>query len=149
LGRAGIFVITRSLGPRLGIERELRKYNPRAPIFYSSVQPESWIEGATGRTLDLRDPSVTSAAAFCGLANPGSFLASLSALGLRPVERIAFPDHTRYCKDVIAGLVDRHHALLTTQKDWINLGEGGPHGVFWLKIRTNIDDEESFLKTLA
>src|SRR5207237_9450259 len=96
LSRAHVFVITRSQGRRPGIERELRKYNTSAPIFYSSVRPEYWVEGATGRRLDLLDLAVRTAGAFCGLANPDSFWASLSSLGLRPAERIAFPDHHRY-----------------------------------------------------
>jgi len=149
LSRADIFVITRSLGPRPGVEREIRKRNGSAPIFYSRVRPEYWVEGATGQQLDLLDPSLSSAAAFCGLANPGSFWASLSSVGLRSPERIAFPDHTRYSRDVIAGLLNRYGALLTTEKDWINLGDGGPACVYWLKIRTEGDDEEGFLSAIG
>src|SRR5262249_23713854 len=58
LARADVFVITRSTGRRPGIERELRKRNSLAPIFYSSVVPEYWVEGATGRRLDLLDPGL-------------------------------------------------------------------------------------------
>ena len=149
LARADIFVITRSTGPRPGIERELRKRNSSAPIFYSSVLPEYWVEGATGRRLDLLDPGLNSAAAFCGLANPGSFWASLSSIGLRPAERIAFPDHTRYDREAVSRLLSRYGALLTTEKDWINLGDNGPRGVFWLKIRIAIDDEAAFLRAVT
>jgi tetraacyldisaccharide 4'-kinase len=148
LARASMFVITRSDGPRPGIERELRNWNASAPIFYSRVQPECWIEGATGRRLELCDPSLKSAAAFCGLANPGSFWASLAALGLRPLERIAFPDHTRYDRQVIAELLKKHRALLTTEKDWINLGEGAPAGIYMLKIGIEIDDESGYMSAI-
>jgi tetraacyldisaccharide 4'-kinase len=148
LSRADIFVITRSLGHRPGIERELRKYNRAAPIFYSSVRPEYWVEGATGRRLELNDPSVLHAAAFCGLANPGSFWTTLSALGLQPAERIAFPDHHRYDPAEIARLVARHGALLTTEKDWINLGASAPADVYWLKISVVVEDEDAFLRLI-
>jgi 3-deoxy-D-manno-octulosonic-acid transferase len=148
LSRADVFVITRCVGLRPGIERELRKRNESAPIFYSKVQPECWVEGATGRRLDLRAPELHSAAAFCGLANPGSFWSSLSSIGLRPADCIPFPDHTRYERDVILGLLHRHGALLTTEKDWINLGDRGPEKVYWLKIRVEIDNEEAFLQSL-
>jgi len=148
LSRARVFVITRSQGRKPGIERELRKYNTSAPIFYSSVRPDYWVEGATGGHLDLLDPAVTRAAAFCGLANPGSFWASLSSLGLRPAERIAFPDHHRHDRGEIARLLSRHGALLTTEKDWINLGDSAPAGVYWLKIGVTIDNEEAFLALL-
>ncbi len=149
LSRADIFVITRSVGKRPGIERELRKYNGPAPIFYSRVRAECWVEGATGRRLELGDPGLTSAVAFCGLANPVSFWSSLDAIGLKPADRIAFPDHTRYDRDIIAGLLARHGALVTTEKDWINLGRGAPAGVFWLKIRVEVDDEATFLRAVA
>ena len=148
LSRADIFVITHSQGPRPGIERELRQYNAAAPIFYSRVKPECWVEGATGQRLDLRDPSLATAAAFCGLANPGSFWASLSSIGLRPADRIAFPDHTRYDRDQIARLLGRYGSLVTTEKDWINLGSSAPPGICWLKIRTEIDRDESFLSAI-
>jgi tetraacyldisaccharide 4'-kinase len=145
LSRADIFVITRSEGPRPGIERELRKYNSSAPIFYSRVKPECWVEGATGQRLGLLDPRLTDSTAFCGLANPDSFWASLSSIGLRPVERIAFPDHTRYDSNTIARLLGRYGSLVTTEKDWINLGGNGPARIYWLKIRIEIDREEAFL----
>ncbi len=145
LVRADIFVITRSRGPRPGIERELRVRNPRAPIFHAAVVPLHWIEGATGRELDLDDSSLASAAAFCGLANPGSFWSSLSSIGFHAAERIAFPDHTRYDSDAIARLLQRHGALVTTEKDWINLGPQAPARIYWLKIRIELDQEKSFI----
>jgi 3-deoxy-D-manno-octulosonic-acid transferase len=145
LSRADVFVITRSQGPRPGIERELRKYNGTAPIFYSRVKPDCWVEGSTGQRLDLLHPSISRSAAFCGLANPGSFWASLSSIGLRPAGRIAFPDHTRYDRDTIARLLDRNGSLVTTEKDWINLGGNGPSHIYWLKINIEIDREENFL----
>ena len=145
LSRADIFVITRSQGPRPGIERELRKYNTTAPIFHSRVKPECWVEGATGQRLDLRDPSLADAAAFCGLANPGSFWASLASIGLRPADRIAFPDHPRYDEDMIAPLLNRYGSLVTTEKDWINLSSIVLQRIYWLKIRIEVDWEELFL----
>ena len=140
LSRADVFVITRSDGSRPGIERVLRKYNSRAEIFYSKVRAECWIEGATGRRVELRDPELKSAVAFCGLANPGSFWGSLAEIGLRVRERVAFPDHTRYDRATIAGLLAKHRVLATTEKDWINLGEDAPAGIYWLKIGVEVDD---------
>jgi len=64
---------------------------------------------------------------------------------LRPTQRIAFPDHTRYERDVVARLLDRYGSLVTTEKDWINLGSNAPTRVYWLKIRIEIDREEVFL----
>jgi tetraacyldisaccharide 4'-kinase len=149
LSRAGIFVITRSRAPSPQIERELRRHNATAPIFYSRVRPECWIEGATGARLEVGDPRFASAAAFCGLANPASFWTTLNDIGIKPIARIAFRDHTRYNADTIAALRNRHGVLLTTEKDWINLGASPPPGIYWLKIRMVVDNEEAFLRAIG
>jgi tetraacyldisaccharide 4'-kinase len=109
------------------------------------VKPECWVEGPTGQELDLRDPRLADAAAFCGLANPDSFWASLSSIGLRPADRISFPDHTRYDEATIARLLGRYGSLITTEKDWINLGGSGPARIYWLKIRIELDREDLFI----
>jgi tetraacyldisaccharide 4'-kinase len=148
LSRADIFVITRSRASSPQIERELRRYNAGAPIFYATVKPECWIEGATGQRLEVRDPRFTSAAAFCGLANPASFWTTLADIGVKPSARIAFPDHTRYSAATIADLRNRHGVLLTTEKDWINLGASPPAGIYWLKIRIEVYNEDAFLRAI-
>ena len=148
LARAGIFVITRSRAPAPQIEGRLRRYNPAAPIFYSRVEPECWIEGATGRRLELGDPFLSRAAAFCGLANPASFWTSLADANIQPAARIAFPDHTRYRPETVARLQARYGPLLTTEKDWINLGASAPAGVFWLRIRLRVENEQGFLASI-
>jgi tetraacyldisaccharide-1-P 4'-kinase len=38
--------------------------------------------------------------------------------------------------------------LVTTEKDWINLGGDGPEGVYWLKIRVEMEEEEEFLRLI-
>jgi tetraacyldisaccharide 4'-kinase len=139
LSRASAFVITRADGARPGIERALRERNARAPIFYARMVPTAWVEGATGRRLELLDAGLSRAAAFCGLANPGAFWASLAEVGIRPAARIAFPDHASYGAGEIAALVKRYGKLLTTGKDWVKLGAAA--GVYWLETRVEIDPE--------
>jgi tetraacyldisaccharide-1-P 4'-kinase len=74
----------------------------------------------------------------------------LSSIGLRPAERIAFPDHARYDGEAIRRLLDRYGALLTTEKDWINLRDGGAVSrIYWLKIWTEVDNEEAFLTAIG
>ncbi|HTM50930.1 MAG TPA: tetraacyldisaccharide 4'-kinase [Bryobacteraceae bacterium] len=146
LGRADVLVITRSGSRKPGIERELRTHNRNAPIFYSRVVPRAWVEGASGRRLELRDPCLARAAAFCGLANPRSFWTSLAETGVRPADRVAFPDHTRYDPRQIGMMLEKYGALLTTQKDWINLGGEAPAGIYWLDIGIEVENEEAFLR---
>ena len=63
---------------------------------------------------------------FCGLGSPDSFWRTIEAMGIHPVERLAFPDHHRYSArdmDKIAEMARRAGAgvLLTTEKDFANL----------------------------
>src|SRR6185295_12070909 len=50
LSRADVILITRSDDSDLGpaIERTVRRWNPRAPIFRARVEPEWWVEHRTG-----------------------------------------------------------------------------------------------------
>jgi tetraacyldisaccharide 4'-kinase len=67
-------------------------------------------------------------AAFCGIARPQQFFAGLEATGLQLAARTAFPDHHRYTSADVERLLAGARttaatALLTTQKDFVRLGE--------------------------
>jgi tetraacyldisaccharide 4'-kinase len=155
LSRADVFVITRSeYGPMLpAIEAELRRRNPRAPIFHSRVEPVSWIEIGTG--VEHTNPPFTRAGAFCGLGNPLSFWRTLRSLGIEPVEELEFADHHRYLPREMRNLADSFRqagadAMLTTEKDAVNLCDDcldliAPLRLYWLKIRPVLDRETQFL----
>jgi tetraacyldisaccharide 4'-kinase len=155
LRRADLFVITRSdYGPILpAIETDLRRHNPRAPIFHSRVAPVAWIDLETGR--EHQRPPFTRAGAFCGLGNPRSFWATLRSLGIEPVEQWEFSDHHRYRPRELRNLSHTFQlagadALLTTEKDAANLcddctGLVAPLRLYWLKIRATLDREAQFL----
>jgi tetraacyldisaccharide 4'-kinase len=98
LARADAIVITRSEASDLGlaIEREVRRWNPRAPIYPARVEPQWWVEHRTGRKIPLEEMKLERAAAFCGLGNPQSFYRTLEALGVRYVDCFEFEDHHRY-----------------------------------------------------
>jgi 3-deoxy-D-manno-octulosonic-acid transferase len=146
LARAGIFVITRSdCGRALdAIEKRLREYNARASIFRASVIPEYWVEHASGRRVPLEQLASTRVGAFCGLGNPQSFWSTLENLGIKPVDRIAFPDHHRYGPDEMRAMAKRFAAAVTTEKDAINLPESAGLSIYWLKIRCQVEREAEF-----
>ena len=155
LCRADIFVITRSdSGPMLkAIEADLRRHNPRAPIFHSRVAPVNWIDLESQR--EYARPSFTRAGAFCGLGNPRSFWSTLRTLDIQPVEELEFDDHHRYRPRELRNLAHTVQmagadALLTTEKDATNLCDDctqliAPLRLYWLKIRAQIDREAQFL----
>jgi tetraacyldisaccharide 4'-kinase len=158
LSRASAFVITRTEcnRPIKGIEHRLRECNPKAPIFRSRVVPEVWVNLTTGETYPPDSIPYKKILAFCGLGNPISFWRTLDGLGLHPEETLEFGDHHRYSAQEIRrmGLLVRARrldALLTTQKDVVNLVESteaivAPAQILWLKIGLKIDDEAAFLK---
>jgi hypothetical protein len=50
---------------------------------------------------------------------------------------------------VVESLLTRGGPLLTTEKDWINLGASAPAGIYWLKIKVELDNEPGFLNAIA
>ncbi len=157
LRRAGLIVIARSSGED-GLAAQIRKHNSKAPIFRSRVIPQAWVDAATGQTWAPRELPFSRVAAFCGLGNPASFWQSLRSLGLDPVFRATFRDHHLYRAEELRRLAQRAvqsgaQALLTTEKDLMNLPEDWPRSVAplrlcWLKITVEIDDAEEFLRTV-
>jgi 3-deoxy-D-manno-octulosonic-acid transferase len=147
LARADIFVITRSdCGRALdAIERRLRQYNARAPIFRASVIPEYWVEHGSGRRVPLEGFASVGVGAFCGLGNPQSFWNTLESLGIQPVDRIVFADHHRYRPEEIRAMDERFTAPVTTEKDAINLPESAGLAIYWLKIRCQVEREAEFM----
>jgi tetraacyldisaccharide 4'-kinase len=160
LSRATAFVIMRAAPDReyVGIVRQLNSLNPRAPIFRARLEHRYWVNYRTRQ----RHHSLPGAiAAFCGLANPASFWATLRSLRLNPVYHWAFDDHHHYtCAqlDRLAAQAKMHGSalLLTTEKDAMNLPESSAGvleraGVqlYWLKIGVHVEQEDQLLELIA
>ncbi|MGA2737862.1 MAG: tetraacyldisaccharide 4'-kinase [Bryobacteraceae bacterium] len=161
LSRADIFVVTRSESGRVAeaADHFLRSRNPRAPVFYARAQPQAWVSAATGETVDLDALPHTRVAAFCGLGNPGYFWRTLAALGLDTAARIEFEDHHTYKPRELRYMGrqfrdDGIGAVLTTEKDLVNLCEDSAHllaplPLYWLRIGVELDREDEFLAAIS
>jgi tetraacyldisaccharide 4'-kinase len=161
LSRAGIIVLTRCDASDLAepIERKVRRWNPRAPIFQSSVEPRAWVEYATGKRVALAARPFERIGAFCGLGNPATFRRTLERLGVEIADWVEFDDHHRYRPHELRHLAAQTaacgaSALVTTQKDAINLCEtaadlAAPLPLYWLDIGIRIDREEEFLRAIV
>ncbi|HWC97853.1 MAG TPA: tetraacyldisaccharide 4'-kinase [Candidatus Sulfopaludibacter sp.] len=157
LARADIFVITRAEIPDLipAIEGVLRGANPKAPIFHAHVEPQAWVDQATGQSFDVSQRPFQAAAAFCAVGNPQSFRRTLLKLGVEPVSWTEFEDHHRYkpaeLRRIAAqALTCGAQSLVTTQKDAVNLCDDAEHlfgsvPVYWLKVGMRIDREDDFV----
>lgn len=157
LARAGAFVVTRSDHARVpeAIEERLRRVNPRAPVFRARVEPRAWVEYAGGAEAQPGRFAGAPVAAFCGLGNPRSFWCTLEALGIKPLDRLEFPDHHTYRPHELRRMADQFRragarVLLTTEKDMLNLCADcealiAPLGLWWLRVGMAVDREEELL----
>lgn len=159
VGRADAIVLTRTQRGReyRQLHLRLRQWNPNAPIFRSQVRPEAWVEYPQGGARDL-ELGIEKAAAFCGLGVPAAFWAVLRRMGMRTCFRWSFGDHHQYRPWDLRRL--RSHAeeagaeaLLTTEKDVMNLPEGAakllaPLRVFWLRIGLVVEEEAQLMSLI-
>jgi tetraacyldisaccharide 4'-kinase len=151
LARAGVLVITRAARGRAftGLQAELKRWNPRAPVFFCRTIPEAWIDASSGQEYPPGQPPFARAAAFCGLANPASFWETLDAIACPTVSRRPFADHHRYSpaeiESLAAGGAD---ALVTTEKDLANLPGRPPLPLYWLRIGLEVEGENDLLRLI-
>ncbi|HMC61251.1 MAG TPA: tetraacyldisaccharide 4'-kinase [Candidatus Solibacter sp.] len=160
LERADVVLITRSdvsdMAP--AIERVVRRWKPRVPVFRASMEPESWVEHKTGTWFDLAHAPLERAGVFCGLGNPQSFLRTLRRMGVQVAGSVEFHDHHRYRPHELRYLSHELRkqgatALVTTEKDSLNLCDGcdelaAPLGIYWLKVRMRIEGAEELVKEI-
>jgi tetraacyldisaccharide 4'-kinase len=161
LARSTVIVLTHTVAGRSysGVERMLRRFNPGAPMFHSRVTPVAWTEIEGGGSRPAREPGFRRVAAFCGLGRPSGFFYTLRNLGLEIVFQWTFGDHHRYRPQELRRLARQARAagaevLVTTEKDFMNLGAGAaaslaPLKLYWLKIAVEIDNEADLLRRLT
>lgn len=157
LARADAFLLTRcEPGVRTEfIERCLRLHNPHAPIFHSRVLADSWHATAALDSVPASTPPFTRVGAFCGLGNPRTFWRTLRALDIDTAFHWNFDDHHVYRAGELKRLVARARdagadALVTTQKDFLNLPEhfSADFPIWWLRIDLEIDGEDKLLNMI-
>jgi len=156
IARADAILITRCEASDLAeaIEREIRRWNPSAPIFRASVAPETWVEQDTRKRVSALP--VKRVGMFCGLGNPKTFRCTLESMGLEIVDRAEYEDHHRYnpreIKNIARSFQDRGaEAVVTTEKDSINLCAEAddllaPLPLYWLKVGMRIAGEDEFIR---
>jgi tetraacyldisaccharide 4'-kinase len=156
LARAHLILITRSEFSDLNaaIERQVRRWNRRAPVFRAGVEAQAWVEHLTDRRHPPAERPFERAGVFCGLGNPEAFRRTLERLGVEPVHWVDFEDHHRYRPRELRHISQEMRAqgataLVTTEKDVMNLCEGAndllaPLPLYWLKVGMTIERESEF-----
>ncbi len=158
IARADVVLITRAQFSDLApaIERAIRQWNPRAPVFRAALEPRAWVNSRDGARHAIGQPPFQSAGVFCGLGNPQSFRRTLERLGVSPVCWFEFDDHHRYRAREFRHLQHQFvecgaDAMVTTEKDAVNLCDGAPVAlpVYYLKVSMAIEREEEFLDAIG
>jgi 3-deoxy-D-manno-octulosonic-acid transferase len=158
LSRATVIVMTRAEPGHhnTGLERQLRLYNPTAPLFRCRAVPREWVDVNSTLASAVSAHTFKKVAAFCGLGNPRSFWSTLEELNLDLVFHWSFGDHHSYKPVELQRLLAQAQkcgaeAIVTTEKDALNLCDGAaqivsPLKLYWLRIGIEIEREEELLE---
>lgn len=120
-------------------------------IFRARHVPCSWLDTATGKDLSLEEAKGKKILAFCGIANPSSFLDVLKGMGCGPAAFLSYPDHYAYLRADMESMKSKVEKLganliATTEKDWVRL-EGMvdfPVSLWALRIKIEVLEDASF-----
>jgi tetraacyldisaccharide 4'-kinase len=148
--RADVIVITRSAHAP-AVEAAVRRESA-APIFYAHMGLDairSFTDGKIGGAISASE--VGPAFAFCGIGNPGAFLADLRAWGVQVAGHKFFRDHHRYTdrdgeRIMPEAKAAGARALICTEKDLYNLRvkDFGGMPLHFCRISLAIDREGEF-----
>jgi tetraacyldisaccharide 4'-kinase len=129
-------------GPPKGKEWEaLQKYS--VPCMSFTYRPSAIYEINTGEELAAVELAGKKVVPVCGIANPSSFLDTLSSLGVKLAQPLVFPDHHAYGEKEISEIEKAGAAdcmVITTEKDGVKL-KGRTKGamVYALRIDAELD----------
>ena len=160
LARADLILVSRSEFSDLNaaIERQVRRWNVRAPVFRAGIEAQAWVEHRTGRRHAPAERPFQRAGVFCGLGNPEAFRRTLERMGVEPAAWVDFEDHHRYRARELRHIAHEMRAqgataLVTTEKDAMNLCESSddllaPLPLYWLKVGMTIEREAEFVSEI-
>ncbi|HVB87910.1 MAG TPA: tetraacyldisaccharide 4'-kinase [Candidatus Dormibacteraeota bacterium] len=159
LGRADVIVIMRSEHAP-AVEGAVRR-DSSAPIFYARSELDSIRKMTKGGSrsadtdVDFAQVRTRKLFAFCGIGNPGAFLADLRRWNLQIAGHKVFPDHHRYQQadfDALAleARTAGADALVCTEKDTFNLARvrSDAMDVLYCVISVCVDREDEFWRTV-
>lgn len=147
LKRADMIVITRS-SHAPAIESVVRHYSS-APIFYAHTKLDS-MRSRLKPQLTLAEARGRAFFAFCGIGNPGGFVADLREWEFQIVGQKFFRDHHRYSPADMAEIEKEARkagatGLICTEKDSFNLPETSASMDIWVcAISLQVDTEDNF-----
>ncbi len=150
--RADIIIINKTGRREDELEKTIRSYNEKAPVFYADYRVDGLV-GLDGKALSTDVLKEKRVFAFSGIGNPGQFLDLLSDLGASVVGHKAFRDHHCYggrdIKKIIKKAGDGQAGIIvTTEKDMVKLRELSSskdfRNIFAVKISLEVNSSEFY-----
>ena len=145
-----IVVLDAEVSLRGKLERNIKKYSDAA-IYWGWRIPGRFISLSDGSFLSDEELKYRKTAAFCAIANPGRFAATLNGLGIFPNGLLSFPDHCKYGPKDLDKLsryfvTSGAEVLLTTEKDSVKLpGVLSTLPIYYLTIGLEIENNTDFV----
>ncbi len=107
------------------LEQKLHSVNPQM-IIARSIHAPVCVKSQGDKQIALEQLKDKNIFAFCGIANPQAFLATITKLGANLVGSKIYNDHHHYAEDDIAEIYRQARKLnaalvLTTRKDWTKI----------------------------
>lgn len=123
--RASAIVITNQDKSKL-IENKLKKYSKNKPILYMKYKIRKLTGLNIKKTINIEELRGVKTIAFCGIANPRSFLKCLEENKINVCSYITFPDHYNYRIEDIQQIIklaqsNKTDNIITTEKDGIKI----------------------------
>jgi len=123
------------------IENKIFKNNKDIKIFYTKHK--------TKNISDFQDKKVI---AFAGIGNPENFFDLLKDDMINIIEEIKFPDHYKYSNEELENLINKKKEnnclLVTTEKDFLRIGESYRQNIDVLKIKVEFENKNKFIEQI-
>jgi tetraacyldisaccharide 4'-kinase len=153
--RADVVIINRKFSIAEDIPANLRKYFEGKKIFKANYKAIGFVDIKRKVDHKIEEFKGQKSLVVSGIADPSSLINVLDQNGLNTENKMIFIDHKNYSNKEIQAIRKNFyntnsHSVITTQKDAVKLvgfsKEFDDIDIFYLKIKMEMSDEESFNK---
>ncbi len=153
LNRADAIIINRKFVEKKPVPPKRMRYLENKKIFTAYYKAISFIDLKKKTEYDLNEFEGQKSLVVSGVAKPISFLNVLSQTNVDTQNRLIFRDHKKYTNKDVQLIRKKFystnsHSVVTTEKDAVKLTNFSKElddiDIFYLKIKLELNDEESF-----
>ena len=123
------------------IENKIFSKNKEIKIFYTKYKAQNIDEFKNKKVIG-----------FAGIGNPVNFFNLLKNNNIDILEEISFPDHYNYFDKELENLIhkakENNTILLTTEKDYLRIGENYRKNISCVKIKVEIENQSQFIEEI-